>query len=157
MLKFKGMEKQVEILKSNRKGVLSLIEGLSIEQLNKVPQGFKNNIAWNVAHLLVTQQLLCYKLSGLPMKVSDDLVTRFQKGSSASGFIDEKEFNEIKERLLTIVDDFMDDYNNNIFKKFTPYTTSANVTLNNLSDAVEFNNFHEGIHFGYMLAMKKSI
>ncbi|MCB0460976.1 MAG: DinB family protein, partial [Flavobacteriaceae bacterium] len=57
------MEKQVEILKANRKGILSLIEGLSIMQLNKIPQGFKNNIAWNVAHLLVTQQLLCYKLS----------------------------------------------------------------------------------------------
>jgi hypothetical protein len=157
MLKFKAMEKQVEILKANRKGILSLIEGLSIMQLNKVPQGFKNNIAWNVAHLLVTQQLLCYKLSGLPMKVSDDLITRFQKGSTASEFIDEKEFNEIKKRLLTIVDDFMDDYNNNLFKQFTAYTTSANVTLNNLSDAIKFNNFHEGIHFGYMLAMKKSI
>lgn len=157
MLKFKAMEKQVEILKANRKGVLSLIEGLSIEQLNKIPQGFKNNIAWNVAHLLVTQQLLCYKLSGLPMKVSDDLVTRFQKGSLPSGFIDEKELSEIKEQLLTIIDDFINDYNNNIFKEFKPYTTSANVTLNNLSDAIEFNNFHEGIHFGYMLAMKKSI
>ncbi|MGB5463369.1 MAG: DinB family protein, partial [Aureibaculum sp.] len=30
-------------------------------------------------------------------------------------------------------------------------------TLNNIQDAIEFNNFHEGIHLGYILALKKLV
>ena len=56
------MNSQFEVLKKSREIVTRLVSGLSIEQLHSIPQGFKNNIAWNVAHLVVTQQLLHYKL-----------------------------------------------------------------------------------------------
>ena len=67
------MNKQFEALKKSRELVLKKIDGLSLEQLHKIPDGFKNSIAWNVAHLVVTQQLLHYKLFPhlFPLKKSD--------------------------------------------------------------------------------------
>jgi len=39
-----------------------MITPFSLEQLNKIPEGFNNNLIWNIAHCVVTQQLLCYKV-----------------------------------------------------------------------------------------------
>ena len=47
-----------------------------------------------------------------------------------------------------------DGYDNGVFKGYTPYATSLNVTLSTIDEAISFNAFHEGIHLGYILAMK---
>jgi hypothetical protein len=54
------------------------VAALDLAQLNIVPDGFNNSIAWNIAHILVTQQLLHYKLSG------KDCVYHTSKSSSGS-------------------------------------------------------------------------
>ena len=52
------MKTQFDILLKSRELVLKTIDGLSMEQIHEIPDGFKNNIAWNVAHLVVTQQTI---------------------------------------------------------------------------------------------------
>ncbi len=151
------MEKQFEILKANRLIILKVIESLSLEQLNKIPEGFNNSIAWNVAHLPVIHQLLCYKLSGLKMTVSKEMVEKYQKGTAPNDNMTQEELDEVKNIYLNQVDKFKEDYKKNIFKAYNTYPTSANVTLFNISDAIEFNNFHEGIHLGYILALKRLV
>ncbi|MGY8908452.1 MAG: DinB family protein, partial [Flavobacteriales bacterium] len=59
------MENHFEILRKARTLTFKELEGLTLDQIHKIPEGFKNSIAWNVAHLVVTQQVLHYKLSGL--------------------------------------------------------------------------------------------
>ena len=51
----------------------------------------------------------------------------------------------------------IEDYNNSIFQNFSEYPTSYNFTLNSVEDAIQFNNVHEGLHFGYIMAIKKAI
>ena len=36
---------------------------------------------WNIAHCIVTQQLLTYKLSGLEGVISDEMIAKFRKGT----------------------------------------------------------------------------
>ncbi|HBK70384.1 MAG TPA: DinB family protein [Flavobacteriaceae bacterium] len=151
------MEKQFEILKASRLIILKVIESLSLDQLNKIPTGFRNNIAWNVAHLLVTHQLLFYKLSSLPIAVNDEMVKKYTKGTAPESDITKQELEHIKEQFLSLVDTSKKDYDNNLFKIYHPYPTSANVTLNTIDEAIQFNNFHEGLHLGYILALKKSV
>ena len=151
------MDKQFDVLRANRLLILKIIDNYSLEQLNKIPKGFKNNIAGNVAHLLVTQQLLCYKFSGLSLNIPDETVDRYSKGTAPKSDLTKQEFEQIKAQFLSITDKFEQDYKNDIFKTYLSYTTSANVTLNSISDAIEFNNFHEGIHLGYILTLKKLV
>lgn len=151
------MEKEFEILKLNRILVLKSIESLSINQLNIIPDGFKNNIAWNLAHLLVTQQLLCYKLSGLEMFLDQPIVEKYQKGSAPSENMRTEELTMIKDQFLVLVEKFREDYGNGIFKDYTSYKTSVNISLETIEDAIKFNNYHEGIHLGYILALKKLV
>lgn len=151
------MNKQFEILRQSRKLILSSIENLSIEQLNKIPEGFNNNIAWNVAHLVVTQQLLCYKLSELECLISKDMIERFQKGTFPKRPVLEDEFLDIKKLFLELPNKLEEDYKNQKFKKYLSYKTSVNITLNSIEDGIEFNAYHEGIHLGIILQLLKFI
>jgi len=151
------MLKQFEINTVTRKNILKTIDSLSLDQLNVIPEGFKNSIIWNTAHVVVTQELLCYKLSGLEMSLDNEFIDRFKKGSDAGVNCTQEEVNFIKDKMLSLADKLKEDYNNSIFKDYTVYPTSYNVTLNNVDEAIQFNNAHTALHFGYIMAMKKSI
>lgn len=151
------MNKNFEILLKSRRLILKVIEGLSIEQLNKTPDGFKNNIAWNIAHLVVTQQLLCYKLAGLKCLIADEMIANFQKGTSPMYVISEAEFANIKSQFLELPKKLEEDFKNGIFKNYNNYTTSVDVTLTDVNEAIAFNTLHEGIHLGIILQLKKFV
>ncbi|MFZ2284417.1 MAG: DinB family protein [Lutibacter sp.] len=151
------MQKHFDILIKTRQLLLKISEHLSMEQLNKIPQGFKNNIAWNIAHLAVTQQLLCYKLSGLNCLVSEEMIAGFQKGTAPNQPISKEEFQAIKAQFLQLPLQLEEDYNKGIFKNYSEYKTSVNITLNSVEDAIMFNTYHEGIHLGIILQLMKFV
>ena len=155
--KTKKMKQQFEILRKSRLLQLQVIEGLTIVQLNTIPKGFKNNIAYNIAHLVVTQQLLCYRFSGEECLVSNELIDHFKKGTFPSYDFSIAAFEHIKKLFLELPERLMLDYSNGIFKNYTEYTTSVGVTLRSVEDAIAFNNFHEGIHLGVILQLKKLV
>jgi len=151
------MNTSFEICISNRKLLLNLLNSFSTEQLNNIPAGFSNNLIWNIGHVVVVQQLLIYKLSGLPMMVSDVLVEKYKKGSLPSNNVTEEEINEIKSLLFVTIDQTVKDVEANLFKNYNEFTSMSGFTMRNYKDAIEFNNFHEGIHTGIMLQIKKHI
>lgn len=151
------MNNNFHILRATRTNILNSIKDLSTEQLTSIPSGFGNNIIWNVAHIVVTKQLLVYKLSGSTPRISNELIEKYKKGTKAVSTVSESEIDEIKSLLLTTVDWLEEDYEKGLFKNFTEYPTSYNITLSSTEEAILFNNVHEGLHFGYIMAMKKTV
>ena len=158
MLKYKyKMKTQFDILKKSRELTLKAINGLTLEQLHTIPTGFKNHIAWNVAHMVVTQQLLHYKLSGLDCLAPDELIEEHRKGTSPTKTFSNEEFEEVKELLAGLPDTLEEDFNEGIFETYTEYPTSTGFVLDSLNTAINFNNYHEGIHLGIILSIKKLV
>lgn len=151
------MEQHFSILKNTRDNVLGLIEGLDTAALNVIPAGFNNNLAWNLGHILVTQQLLCYRLAGEDCYISDPIIDAYRKGSKPNGPIDEALINTFKGQLLSLQEKIRTDYSQGRFKSYKPYQTSYGANLNSVTEAIIFNNVHEGMHLGTMMAMKKLI
>ena len=151
------MQKHFEILKLSRQYIFKNIETLSIEQLNKIPDDFKNNIIWNIAHLVVTQQLLCYKLSGLKCAVSEEMIEKFQNGTAPLLPFSQEEFGSISAQFLSLPEKLEQDFNKGIFKNYNEYTLSTQLTLNSIEDGIVFNTYHEGIHFGIILQLLKLV
>lgn len=141
----------------SRKFLKDLLENLTLEQLNKVPEGFNNNIIWNVAHTIVTQQLLVYNLSAIPMIISDELVEMYRKGTKVERDVTQAEVDLIKGLLFSTIEKTKEDYENRVFQTYHEYTVTTKNTLTNVDEAIAFNNFHEGIHLGYILALKRCI
>ena len=151
------MQRTFEITRTSRKIVSQFLDNYSLDQLNKIPNGFKNNLIWNIAHIVVTQQLLVYKFSGLPMLVSDELVQKYMKGTKPELDATQADVEEIKTLLAKTIDQTKEDYDNGIFKNYQEYPTSTGFVLGNVEDAMVFNNFHEGLHIGIMMSLRKLI
>lgn len=151
------MKIQFDVLRKSRDLVIKELDGLTLAQLHTIPAGFKNNIAWNVAHLVVTQQVLHYKLAGLNCLCPDELIAAYKKGTVPTEDFTEEDFEEVKELLLGLPDTLQEDFEAGIFKEFTEYPTSTGFVLTSIETAIAFNNFHEGIHYGIIRAIKKLV
>ncbi len=147
------------ILRTTRTNFLTLLNEFSLEQINQIPKGFSNNLIWNFGHLVVTQQLLCYKLSGNKMYISDEMVNKYRKGAKPTTDATKEEVEELKTLAFDLIDKFEKDYTANkaMFDTFTEYPTSYGYILKNIEDTISFNNTHEGVHYGYALALRKAI
>jgi hypothetical protein len=151
------LEKLFNITLQNRKILYKFLKDTPREQLLKIPAGYRNNIWWNIAHVVVTQQILVYKFSGLPMRVSDELVNKFMKGTVPDGTATDEEIEIIIGFLFSTIEWTQEDYENGLFTSYNSYTTSVNVTLDSVEDAIAFNLYHEGIHIGAILSLFKMI
>lgn len=155
--KNKIMNSVFEVQKTIREVLLKVLDHHSLEQLNKIPQGFSNNLIWNIAHCVASQQVLIYKLSGLPMLVSEEFVAKYRKGTKPEGDVSQAEVDEIRELLSSTLDQVQKDFANNIFISYTEYPTSLGFILRNIDGALSFNNYHEGIHTGIIMSIRKFV
>ena len=151
------MNQLFTITETSRNMVSKILENHSLVQLNKIPEGFSNNLIWNIAHIVVTQQLLVYKLSGLPTMVSDEIIEKYKKGTKPEQDATQSEVDEIKSLLFITIKKTKEDYDNGIFKNYNEYPTSTGFILNNVEDAMAFNNFHEGLHIGILMSLRKFV
>ncbi|MBT3920012.1 MAG: DinB family protein [Flavobacteriaceae bacterium] len=132
-----------------------ILETLTLNQLNNIPKGFNNTIFWNIKHVVITQQLLIYRLSELPVLVTEAEIEAYKKGTKPKLKATIEDLVLLKSQLFSTLEKIKEDYRKGLFKKYTEYTTSTKSTLTSVDEALIFNNFHEGIHIGYVLAMKK--
>ena len=151
------MEKLFDITLQSRKRLYKILDSTSRERLLEIPNGYNNNIWWNIAHVVVTQQLLVYKLSGLKIRIPDEFVDKFKKGTVPDGTATEAEIKEIENFLISTCEWMKEDYENGLFQNFNEYTTSAGVTLKSTDDAIAFNLYHEGLHIGAIIALLHAV
>lgn len=151
------MKKQFEIFKIYRKSLVQEIDDLSLEQLQKIPEGFKNNIFWNVAHTLVSQQILHYKMSGLNPLITNDWIENYQNGTFPRFVITEDEIDYLKNKLIITAEQLEEDFNEKKFESYTEFETKMGILISSVEDAINFNNTHEALHYGIVSNMKKLV
>lgn len=151
------MEATFKIWETSRKIYAKLIDSYTLEQLNKIPEGFSNNLVWNLGHIIVSQQGLVYRLSGLPMNVSPEMMETYKNGSKPTGTTTQAEVNELKLLLFSLMEKTKEDYASGKFVTYNEYTTGTGFHLATTKDAMEFNNYHEGIHLGFMMNIRKFV
>ncbi len=150
------MKSEFKIWQKNRDLYLDFLNVYSLEQLNTVPQGFSNNLIWNIGHIIVVQQLMVYKASNLPMYISDDLFLKYKPGTKPTT-TSQTEVDELKDLLISLVDKTQDDFATEKFSSFNEFTTRTGFQVSSLKEAIDFNNYHEGLHLGFMMNIRKFI
>lgn len=149
----KTKEKTLQI----RKNFITLIEGMSLEAINTVVPGFKNTIAWNFGHIVVSQQKLCYAPAGVPFKVTEAYLNLFQKGTQTTRDITQAEIEELKALAYSLIDEMEKDAEQGTLDAYQPLQTHFGLLLKNIQDAKEFSAIHDSMHLGYAQAQRRAI
>jgi len=147
----------VAILIPNRGLIARAISGLTDAQMLVIPDGHRNNILWNLGHIIVVEQLLHYKLSGLEPHIPNELIAQFKTGTSPADWAMPPDAGLIRSLLVDLPRELDADFRAGRFTTFTAYTTTTGVTLYNFDDANSFNHFHEGVHTGIIMSMRKRV
>lgn len=140
-----------------RKNIAGIIRLHSTEQLNRIPEGFNNNLIWNAGHVIATCELLTYALAGHHTPSGRAFIDRYRKGSKPEGDVDQQEVDFILNELALGHERLGKDISSLDWSKYKPYETSFGVTLKDIHGAIAFNNLHEAMHLGSMIALKKFV
>lgn len=152
-----NMEEHIIYLTNIRKQIIDELEQHSLKQLLYIPVGYKNNLFWNAAHVLATQQLIHYYLTENRMLVDIDFIQKYKKGTNGNTEVTIEDVQELKEMLESTPMQLFKDYRSEKLTFYRSYKTSFGITLESIEDAILYNNIHEAMHLGYMLSMKKNI
>ncbi len=151
------MSEIIEVTKASRRLIAPFFENYTLKQLNTIPKGFNNNLIWHLGHIIVTEQILVRKLSGLPLVVSKELVAKYRKDTKPESDVLQSEVDELKSLLFKTIEQTEADYHAGVFATYHEYTTSSGFVLKNVDDALTYSLFHEGIHLGNIWSMQKLI
>ncbi|WP_276388779.1 DinB family protein [Eudoraea chungangensis] len=151
------MKELIAITQQNRKLLSRILNRFTLDELAEIPEGYRNNIWWNLVHIIVTQQLLVYNLSNSVMRVEDSLIEAYKKGTTPKKAPTGEDLEMINKLLLSTAQWLQEDFDNGLFKKYSPYTTSTGTTIKSIEDALSFNLFHEGLHLGVILSLQKIV
>lgn len=152
------MEKVFQQIINSRKVFIQLVDSLSIEQLNEIPEGFNNNIAWNFGHIVVSTQGLCYLRTEVEPNHDIKYISNYAKGTKPTYTVSQEEIDELKVIALASIEQIKSDYEKGTFAETTPFATSTyEVTLNTIEDVLITTISHDSLHHGYALAQKKNI
>ncbi|MBC7884497.1 MAG: DinB family protein [Saprospiraceae bacterium] len=150
-----SIQSNLTITIQNRKAFKKILDSLSIEQINKIPQGFNNNIIWNAAHVLSIQQMLTYALGNLPFTLPKDQILEFNMGTRPQKEYVDEFIDQIKSQFFSTHDQLVQDISENKFETFNPFMTAIKVEVINIETAIAFNQYHEALHMGYMLNIRR--
>ena len=154
------MDKRIEKIKKVRQFLLKQIAELTPKQLNEIPEGYNNNIIWNLCHLICAQQSICYVRAAQPITVNEKYFLPYTTNTKPGAYIYAQEIESIKELFINSVDQLQTDFEKKIFEN---YTASENilriygVELNTIDDALEFVLYHEGFHTGYIISLVRLV
>ncbi len=140
-----------------RLNLLEILRSTSQKDLLLIPDGFNNNIYWNIAHTVATQQLLCYYLSGNAFRIDTYWIETYKKGTLPKLDVAQSEVDDLAFLLTETAKILVKDYDAEFFTDYTSYTTSFGLDLKTIQDAIIFNNMHETQHLGYIMAQKRAI
>jgi hypothetical protein len=151
------MEKQFDIIRKTRQFLLKIFNELTVEEVNKIPAGFSNNIIWNFGHIIAAQQGVCYLRAGMPAHIDKAVFDKYKPDSKPEGFVDAAEIEQLKQLMVSNIDNLEEDLEQNKFVSYPAWTTRYGVEITSVEDAIQFLLFHEGLHIGYIMALRRAV
>lgn len=153
-----AMKKRHEVLFTQlgtyREETLRLVEGVSEEEAEIIPEGFHNNIRWNLGHIYLDQYLW---IESFVQEISDNTIKLnewFGFGTSPTNFTEETpNLSELKELLQGQPEQIKEKYGHRLEEEFPP----TEMGMYTIEQVLMRTVFHEGLHIGAIQYLKRFI
>lgn len=150
----------LHVFQKTRKTVVDAVANLTEAQLLAMPEGFDNNILWNVGHMIVVRQALVYGRSGLdPLIDLEAMQADFWPNTSPAGWEATPDITAVLAMLANHSNQFAADIAAGKFADvvYQPRTSGSGVHVETVAEVVHYNNYHEGLHLGAILALRNLV
>lgn len=84
-----------------------------------------------------------------------DLIEKYNRGTKPVEFIGEEEYQLLNTYATSMNEKLLSDYNAGKLSGYRPYVTSLGIPLDTIEAAIMFLPVHEGMHLGYIMALKR--
>lgn len=143
-----------EQLKAYRGELLNLVHGVTHSDAEIIPEGFKNNIRWNLGHVLVDQYLWIRALTKEEIPIPMIFNEWFGYGSDPSRFTNETpSFSELISMLQQQPQIIQKRYQDRMEEEFPP----TEMGMYTVEQVLVRTIFHEGLHIGAIQALKRQL
>jgi uncharacterized damage-inducible protein DinB len=139
-------------LQSYRSYILAVLEDVTEEKAELIPQGFHNNIRWNLGHILLDQYLWIQAVTKEKVDVPELFQSWFGYGTSPRNFTEETpRMEELKALLREQPGKIRELYGDRLDEEFSP----TEMGMFTIEQVLVRTIFHEGMHLQTILDIKK--
>lgn len=147
-----------EYIKQTRVTFAQLIDGLSIDEINTIPEGFRNNIGWNFGHIVVSTQGLCYRRTNVQPNREIPYWASYAKGTVPTDRITTEALTVLKAQAVETILQIEQDYRKGVFATITPFATATyGIEMDTIEKVLTATLAHDNLHLGYATALRKSV
>jgi hypothetical protein len=131
------------------------INKLPMESLIKIPEGYNNNMIWNVGHMISVSYSLNFSIAGLTPPSELEMIKKFRKGSFPEEYT-QNDIDWIKRHILYSVEEIERAWEENKIQTIVlPVTTDLGNVVNTPSDALAMTLAHDMLHFERIRLFRK--
>lgn len=150
----KRLEVLFEQLRTYRNELLDLVGDVSEEAAEAIPNGWNNNIRWNLGHIYLDQYLWIRALTKEDVPVSMSFNDWFGFGTSPKQFTQETpSFQELIMLLKNQPYEIKERYKDRLEEPFIP----TEMGMHTIEQVLIRTIFHEGLHIGAIQGIKKGL
>ncbi len=138
---------------------MRVIEDVSDEMADVIPEGFRNNIRWQLGHIYFVNEAFAFYYNDLPMHGVKGFKEWFSNGTTPLDWVTEppsmKELRDLlegqQERIQSALTNRLEEETKQKF------TTGSGFALETTGEFLNFNLYHEGMHVSVIKIYKSLI
>ena len=147
---------QLKVVRSN---TINSLKELSEGQADLVPEGFNNNIRWNLGHIYLVQEKFAFGFLPEPTKMPEGFTELFGRDTRPSEWKVQPptlpELIKLLEDQTTRIKDKLDNRLDEAVAK--PFNMPSGLILKTVGEFLTFSMYHEGQHVQTIRMLKKFI
>ncbi|HWL26030.1 MAG TPA: DinB family protein [Ureibacillus sp.] len=143
-----------------RENTINCVAEMNDEVSLFIPEGFNNNIKWNLGHIYVVQEKFAFYFIKEKMIMPNNFSELFTTGTKPTNWRDQvlpaiKELIQLLENQIDRIEQTLEFRLKEVIG--TPFTTSTGLTLSTVEELLSFCLYHEGMHFATIKSYKRII
>ncbi|MFT4092359.1 MAG: DinB family protein [Niabella sp.] len=138
----------IDIINSVRSKATAIVSETSIDDLNQIPEGFNNNMAWNFGHLVVSGYSLVFRVTRVDPDFEIPYFDKYKKGSRPEAPVSKEEITALISLSGVFAQSVKDALNANRFTEIAPYTTGTfGLPITNIENMLATVALHDTVHW----------
>jgi uncharacterized damage-inducible protein DinB len=134
------------------------MKDVSEEAADKMPEGFRNTIRWNLGHIYVVQENLVAGCAGDTPQVPPNYVELFAPGTKPADWQGEiPKLSSLEALLEEQPTKLKDRFASRLAEKVENPFKRGNMELSTIEEILNFTLYHEGLHTGFIKGLKRAV